>query len=188
MSHEIPLDDQGWNWTRDSKGSVDALGQTVYWSCQTGSDYWRLTASGIIADNGHAYCYDILGDFRLEATFAASLDVRYDQVGLIALKSPAEWFKCNYERDGDLCVGGVLTRGTSNWSRAPAAGTACLALVRSGDTVEALMRMPASEWSMLRQFTMVDRLSVGIYSASPAGRGFAATATAVSLSTPSSPE
>ncbi len=171
----LGLRDPAWLWTRESHPVVDAKKGTVTWSCVQGSDYWRLTASGVVAHNGHSRVIPVEGDFSLEGDFSAELAVQYDQVGLIVIKSPTEWFKASFELDGQIYVGGVHTRETSDWSLAPATFPGGLMLVRRSEVVELSWRPQGGEWAKLRQLTLGGPASAGFYSASPLGPGFQAS-------------
>jgi regulation of enolase protein 1 (concanavalin A-like superfamily) len=171
----ITLLDPAFSWTRESNASIEAAKSSVSWSCLEGSDYWRLTASGLIAHNGHACVVPVERGFSLAGNFSSSLRFQYDQAGLIAIKTREEWFKGSFELDGQIYVGGVHTRGTSDWSRAPAPTLGSLRLERQDGTLMLSWRLQHGEWSMIRQLTLEGSLLLGYYSAAPLGSGFRTT-------------
>ena len=178
----VDLSDPGWSWTRKSQARFNPGEDSIIWSCVGGSDYWRLTASGVIAHNGHARTFPVEGDFSLEGLFSAPLASRYDQVGLVIISNPSQWFKASFEVDGQTLVGGVYTRETSDWSLAPATLPGALRVVRSSATVELSWRPSQGAWARLRQFSLEGLVSVGVYSASPLGPGFQAGVSGFRLS------
>jgi regulation of enolase protein 1 (concanavalin A-like superfamily) len=171
-----------WVWTRPTAAEVDLEGGSVTLTAEHGSDYWRHTASGVIAHNGHAFVTRAGGDVDLSARFDAELATQYDQIGLIALGKETDWYKTSYELDGALCVGGVRTRQDSDWSRADVDMLGWLRVVRTADVVESFVRhTDDGPWQMIRQFRMPGVLDVGIYAAAPSGPGFTARATGIRL-------
>lgn len=178
--HVAPLD-EGWTWTRESAPRIDPSAGTVSWQCSHGSDYWRLTASGIEAHNGHSLVHEVGGDFVVSARFSADLRERYDQCGLIVMKDQSEWLKTSFEMDGDLCVGAVNTRGTSDWSRSATDRLTALRIQRAGDAVEVSALRSDGRWDLIRHLTFGGPLLAGLYSAAPSGPGFVTTATEVEL-------
>lgn len=173
-----------WTWTRATESVVDLTRGTASFVAVHGSDYWRLTASGITVHTGHSLVTPVTGDFDLSARFRATFRSRYDQVGLVVLGSETDWYKSSYELDGDLCVGGVRTRDDSDWSRALVPDLGFLRVVRQGDVVESFSRVDAPDhsWHMIRQFRMEGAADVGVYAAAPLGDGFRVDVSEISLS------
>ena len=167
----IGLNHAGWSWSRDSQPSMESEDGACSWNCVNGSDYWRLTESGGIAHNGHACLFPADGDFSIEGHFSAPLEARYDQLGLIVLKNETHWFKGGFELDGRIYVGGVHTRGTSDWAFAPASLPGGLKLSRQANTLEMFWRSSAGEWARIRQLTLEGPVQAGFYSAAPLGPG-----------------
>ena len=171
-----------WVWTRVTESDVDLDAGVVTLTTTHGSDYWRHTASGVVAHNGHALVARAGGDVDLSARFDADLATQYDQVGLLVLSNETDWYKTSYELDGTLCVGGVRTRHDSDWSRSDVDGLGWLRVVRHGDVVESFVRhTDDGEWRMIRQFRMPGVLDVDVYAAAPSGPGFPARASEISL-------
>lgn len=174
----IDLTDPSWSWSRESNPEIDAKAAAAQWSCEKGSDYWRLTESGAVVHNGHACTVQVDGDFSIEGRFAADLATQYDQLGLVALKNETQWLKAGLELEGQIYVGAVHTRETSDWSFQPASVPGEVRIQRRSGTVTVAYRPPGtSDWAMIRQLSLEGQVSVGFYGASPLGPGFRAAVT-----------
>src|SRR5262245_22635730 len=110
----------GWSWLAEP-ASYTLDGDSLAWRCRGGSDFWRVTESGIAKHDGQAFLAPVEGDFRLEGVVDAELGERYDQVGLFVVASEERWLKLGAERDGGLWLSAVHTRAESDWSREPLA-------------------------------------------------------------------
>ena len=169
---EIDLNAAEWSWSRETEANVDAKGSEASWRCSPQSDYWRKTLSGVVIHNGHACTVNTADDFTIEGEFSADLSTQYDQVGFIVIRDEETWFKCGFEREGRLWVGGVHTKDFSDWSLQPADSLGALRVSRAEGTLEVHRRAADGEWLMMRQLTLEGGVSVGYFSAAPVGEGF----------------
>lgn len=145
------------------------------------TDFWRITHSGFIGDNGHFYHQQVTGDFQVEVKISGQYNSLYDQAGLMVRVDEATWLKTGIEYiDGRQYASAVVTREFSDWSvvalpQAPA--SLWLRLKRQGITIEIFYSLDGIEYQLLRQayLTSLESVGVGIMAASPIGHGFHAT-------------
>jgi regulation of enolase protein 1 (concanavalin A-like superfamily) len=168
------LQQMGWTWIVEPV-SFEADGDSLSWRCVGGSDFWRVTESGIAKHDGQSFVVPVEGDFRLEGLVDAELGERYDQVGLFVQASEERWLKLGAELDGGLWLSAVHTRTESDWSREPLTGLPVrLAVERHADTVTCSSEVEGS-LRMFRQLHLPGPVSVGPYSCAPLGSGFDAS-------------
>jgi regulation of enolase protein 1 (concanavalin A-like superfamily) len=161
-----------WSWT-DAPSEWEATGpDSLTWKCLPESDFWRLTASGVIRHNGQAFVTQVDGDFTMEGRLDADLGVQYDQTGFIVLASEDRWVKAGAEWENELLIGAVHTGGYSDWSMSPGSLPVGLRIRRQGDTLEVAVRVDDGGWTMIRQLNFPGVVSVGPYSCAPVGEGF----------------
>jgi regulation of enolase protein 1 (concanavalin A-like superfamily) len=176
------LDRAGLSWTAEPVSST-LDDESMTWRCRGGTDFWRVTESGIVKHDGHALLVPVDGDFRLEGIVAGDLVERYDQVGLFVQATEERWIKLGAELDGGLWLSAVHTRGESDWSREPLAGLPVrLAVERHADTIACSSEVDGS-LRMFRQLHLPGPVSVGPYSCAPLGAGFEASARVLRLLT-----
>src|ERR1700730_17455098 len=74
------------------------------------TDFWRITHSGFIGDNGLFYASRQGGDFQAEVKVSGEYNTLYDQAGLMVRVDEATWIKCGIEYvDGKQHVSAVVT-------------------------------------------------------------------------------
>lgn len=142
------------------------------------TDFWRITHSGFIGDNGHFYHQQVTGDFQVEVKISGKYNALYDQAGLMVRVDEATWVKTGIEYiDGNQYISAVVTREFSDWSvvalpQSP--DSLWLRLQRQGITIEISYSLDGVDYQLLRQayLTSVESVGVGIMAASPIGRGF----------------
>jgi regulation of enolase protein 1 (concanavalin A-like superfamily) len=174
------LQQMGWSWTVEPD-SFELGDDSLSWRCRGGSDFWRITESGIAKHDGQAFL--VQGDFRLEGVVDAELAERYDQVGLFLQADEERWLKLGAELDGGLWLGAVHTRAESDWSREPMTALPVrLAVERHADTVACSSEVDGG-LRMFRQLHLPGPVSVGPYSCAPLGRGFDASIRDAALTT-----
>lgn len=151
------------------------------------TDFWRITHSGFIGDNGHFYGQHQAGDFQAEVKFSGEYNALYDQAGLMVRVDEATWVKCGIENiDGAQKVSAVVTREFSDWSMVslPSNPPALwLRLTRRGITIEIQYSLDGLSYDLLRQayLTSAASVDVGVMAASPTGKGFRVTFEGLSI-------
>jgi len=161
------------SWDRSAgRLTVEADGET---------DFWRVTKHDFVADDGHFFHRDVVGDFTATVEVAGEYDTLYDQAGLMVREDAETWLKCGVEYvDGVQQAGAVVTRGVSDWSKSPLDDdpeSVWLRVERTGSTVEVSLSRDGDAYTMIRQATLSDaeRLRVGPMAAAPTGEGFRST-------------
>jgi regulation of enolase protein 1 (concanavalin A-like superfamily) len=169
------MDLTGWTWLNEPrKWSTDPL--TVHADPQT--DFWRVTSSGVVRDNGHIYGLTLAGDFTVTATFSGEFAAQYDQAGIALAIDGENWVKAGVELfDGELRASTVVTRGFSDWSLVTAGAFERFTIraEREGDAVWVRYGLDGAEpVTLLRHayFPPEVETKVGIMTASPVGEGF----------------
>jgi uncharacterized protein len=169
---DIGLGQGDWSWTREPERSSPGGSAELQWTCASGSDFWRHTASGEVNHNGHGYVVRVADDFVLEGQFEVDFGARYDQAGLIALASESVWVKAGVELERDLLVGAVHTDGHSDWSFGPGSIPAGIRMERKDGTLEISWQAEGEQWRAIRQLHLEGPVAVGPYSCAPLGPGF----------------
>ena len=160
-------------WTADDN--------TITMKSAPETDFWRITHSGFIGDNGHFYALRQSGDFQAEVKVSGAYNALYDQAGLMVRVDEATWVKCGIEYiDGKQHVSAVVTREFSDWSMVPLPQnppSLWLRLKRQGITIEISYSLDGSMYQLLRQayLSSAESVDVGIMSAAPVGNGFPVT-------------
>lgn len=155
-----------------------AEGATLSVATGPGSDFWRVTHSGLVRDSGHFYSQLVHGDAVAEVRVRGSYSDQYDHAGLMLRLDERTWVKCGVELvDGVQQVSAVVTREFSDWSVRPlpeAPDELFLRLTRRGDTVEIFYAFSGSPLTLLRQAYMPPGAParLGVMAASPEGGGF----------------
>lgn len=155
-------------------------GLTVVVQSDPGTDFWRITNSGVIRDNGHFYFEKVSGDFTALVRVHPEFKSLYDQLGLMVRVGPMHWMKCGLEFvEGIKYASVVVTRDQSDWSvRDVTAGAAQLwfRVRREGGTLLVAYSEDGAQFHLLREayLSTADDLDVGIMCASPEGDGFTA--------------
>jgi regulation of enolase protein 1 (concanavalin A-like superfamily) len=166
-------------WTTDDT--------TITIQSEPETDFWRITHSGFIGDNGHFYAQRQTGDLQAEVRLSGEYNALYDQAGLMVRVDEATWVKCGIEYiEGAQKVSAVVTREFSDWSMVslpsnPAA--LWLRLIRRGITIEIQYSLDGSTYDLLRQayLTSAESVEIGVMAASPTGKGFRATFEGLSI-------
>jgi regulation of enolase protein 1 (concanavalin A-like superfamily) len=175
MPTEIPLDADGWSWTREPVDVTTLTSGQLSWICGPDSDFWRVTAGGATKHDGYAYVREIDGDFEMRAQFDLELNARFDHGGLIMIGGPEKWCKAAFELEGgEVLVGAVHTRSHSDWSCNLSSLPGSLRVRRDGGTIEVFTRESPDRWRMIRQLYLDGPLQLGPFSAAPTGAGYAA--------------
>jgi regulation of enolase protein 1 (concanavalin A-like superfamily) len=103
------------------------------------TDFWRITDSGLIRDNGHIYGQNVNTDFTLSVRIRAAYTAQFDHAGVAVRIDDTHWIKTGVELfDGALRFSVVITADHSNWMIADLPktfDTLNLSLVRSGDAI-----------------------------------------------------
>ena len=127
---------------------------TLHFSTEPGTDFWRTTHYGFVRDNGHLYGEQVSGDCTLEATFSADYDTLYDQAGLMLRLGETHWIKTGIEyTDGIQHLSVVVTNTYSDWSVLPLPSNPDrmhLRLTRRDDAVMIQYALQPDHWQLLR--------------------------------------
>lgn len=160
----------------------EALESSMSMQTAPRTDFWRLTHSGYIGDNGHFYYQKVEGDFEVEVKVSGQYNSLYDQAGLMVRTDAKHWLKCGIEFiDGVQFVSAVVTREYSDWSIGIALPQNLvplwLRLKRIKETIEIYYSLDPVDYHLLRQTYLppVHEMNVGMMCASPEGSGFLAT-------------
>ncbi len=166
--------------------SEEGLTLTVRSDPQT--DFWRITNSGAIRDNGHFYYESVPGNFTALARVRGEFNSRYDQLGLMIRSSPKQWMKCGLEYvEGVRYASVVVTREQSDWSvQDVTSGPEELwfRVRREEGTLLVAFSEDGAHFHLLREayLSTVDDVEVGMMCASPEGGGFTARFTGFAVS------
>lgn len=183
MTAEIPLDAEGWSWTRSPVAQEGPTATSLGWTCGPDSDFWRLTAEGTIKHDGYAYLWELDGDFEMRGRFDLDFGARFDHGGLMVLAGPEKWLKAAWELEGgEVLVGAVHTLSYSDWSCGLSSLPGSLEVRRRGGTIEVAVLEAADRWRMIRQLYLDGPVQVGPFSAAPTGPGFGARVSEFRLS------
>jgi regulation of enolase protein 1 (concanavalin A-like superfamily) len=158
-----------------------AQDNTVTVQVGPGTDFWRLTHSGIIRDNGHFYYQSHEGDFLAQVKFSGQYASLYDQAGLMVRVDEDHWLKCGVEfLDGVQHASAVVTREYSDWSFVALPDNPAslwLRVKRQGITLEVYYSLDGEHYQLLRQayLSHAPIMQIGLLCASPEGPGFPVT-------------
>lgn len=175
----------GWSWL-NPPDVWKAQGDSLVCRARAGSDFWRRTAGAGLIDSGHFYGRRQTGDFEMTAVLAGDYAADADQAGIMLRLGPDTWMKTGVERlGGHLHAATVFTRDWSDGSSIvlPAAETVRVRLRRTGQTLfcaHAVGDGPFVE-ARLGHLPMPDAVDLGVMCASPAGQGFQARFTAITI-------
>lgn len=153
-------------------------GNTLTATAMRDTDFWRLTHSGYITDNGHFYFQEISGDFTASVKLIGDYRGLYDHAGLMLRIDEKNWIKTGIELVNDVHqVSAVVTRDYSDWSviALPQKPEALwLKLKRENITVEIEYSLDGSTYRMMRQayFPAAQPIQAGLMCAAPRGDGF----------------
>jgi regulation of enolase protein 1 (concanavalin A-like superfamily) len=162
-----------WQWSIEPERSEIRMDRLT-WRCAGDTDLWRVTEGVPSKHYAPAFLLPTDGDFRFEATFDATLESLYDQVGILVQSSELRWLKLGVELDGRLWLSAVYTKGESDWSREPLASLPLqLAVERRSDSVFCSVREDG-QWRLFRVLYLSGPVEVGPYSCAPKGNGFEA--------------
>ena len=166
-------------------------GSRLTFRTKGGVDFWRSTLVGTIADDGHLYYNEVDGDFVCTMRISGEYRDQYDQAGLFVRQDEYNWLKCGvehimgkwaerYEYRGSahvVCTG-LTTNGWSEWSPLPQFPQnppyVWMQIVREGATFFVSFSLDGSKYDVIKLFALphADRVLVGRYATSPAGKGF----------------
>lgn len=167
------------------KWTADANAITMQTAPET--DFWRITHSGFIGDNGHFYAQSQSGAFQVDVKISGEYNALYDQAGLMVRVDEATWVKCGIEYiDGKQHASAVVTREFSDWSMVSLPSNPAslwLRVKRQGITIEISYALDGSNYQLLRQayLSSAESVDVGVMAASPIGRGSPATFEGLSI-------
>jgi len=135
--------------------AATVIGDDLFVTAASGSDFWQQTAYGFRRDSGHALLAPFGEGRAVEVSFVVDYGELYDQAGLLVRVDERNWIKAGVEvSDGAPQLSAVVTRGTSDWSVAPVPGWAGSEVtVRASWTGEALTLracVAGQPWRMLR--------------------------------------
>ncbi len=156
-------------------------GETVTMQSGAMTDFWRLTHSGITADNGHFYYQRQTGDFVARVKISGKYNALYDQAGLMVRVDESNWLKCGIEYiDGIQRASAVVTRDYSDWSMLSLPNNPAslwLRVKRQGSTIEIEYSLDGADYQLLRQtyLSAAQTMNVGLMCAAPVGIGFPVT-------------
>ncbi len=169
------MDLTGWTWLNEPKQwSADPL--TV--RADAGSDFWRLTGTGVVRDNGHLFGTSLTGDFTITATFSGEYAAQYDQAGVGLFIDDENWIKAGIELyEGKRQASTVVTRGFSDWNLALIGDFErfTVSAERKGDAVWVTYGVddePPTKLLRKAYFPPGPAAKAGILTASPDGEGF----------------
>lgn len=154
---------------------------TIRFTTNPKTDFWRKTHSGAIADNGHFYYQTVAGNFTAEVKFSGQYRDLYDQAGLMLRHDESTWLKCGIEYVNEIYNASVvITHDFSDWSVTPLKENPAamwLRLVWHQPTIEVYYSLDGAVYNMMRQayLTTANELQVGVMACSPTGSGFEAT-------------
>lgn len=130
----------GWRWLNRPVNWLSYAGLTV--TADSGTDFWRTTQHGHVADTGHALLRPVGARFRLSVRVFGDYREQYDQAGLLLRLDERNWIKAGAALvDGEPMVSAVVTRDLSDWSMVPLervcgpVESITVELHRSGDAV-----------------------------------------------------
>lgn len=158
-----------------------AEGNTITVTADAKTDFWRITHSGEVNDNGHLYYDTVPGEFVATVKFTGEYGSLYDQAGLMVRVDETRWMKCGIELfERVLHVSTVITREFSDWSLRPlpeAAAVLWLRVSRHGNTLEAAYSLDGATYLMMWQgyFPPEGAVDVGVMCCAPVGDGFTTT-------------
>jgi regulation of enolase protein 1 (concanavalin A-like superfamily) len=158
----------------------EARGETLIVRAGPRTDFWRMTHSGVVRDNGHLWFQSWQGDFVAEITVTGAYRDQYDQAGLMVRLDERVWLKCGVELvDGLQHASAVVTRDHSDWSVASLLDnppSVWLRVSRTGPDVEVRYWNDGQRYDLIRLARLTDarRLLVGPMCAAPEGAGFEA--------------
>jgi uncharacterized protein len=146
-------------------------------SAEPKSDFWRLTASGTVADSGHFYFEERDGDFTVTVKLKGDYATQYDQAGLMLRIDEKNWIKTGVEFvDGSENIATVVTRDFSDGSlvHQKESKPVWLKLTRKGDFVEIHYSLDNRSFQVVRQAYFPPKVAckVGVMAAAPLGTGF----------------
>lgn len=177
-SPALARDADGWSWL-NAPDAWSWKGDALTCRAKAGTDFWRRTAGGPVIDNGHFWFRRQSGDFEMTATLAGDYAADADQIGLMLRLGPDLWMKTGVERlGGELHSATVFTRDWSDGSSLviPTAPAVRVKLRRSGQTL--FCAHAAGEGAFvdtrLGHLPMPQTVDLGVMCASPAGQGFEA--------------
>ncbi|PVM85405.1 hypothetical protein DDF62_20335 [Caulobacter radicis] len=168
----------GWSWL-NTPDTWAWKGDALACDARAGTDFWRRTAGGPLIDNGHFWFRRQSGDFEMTAVLAGDYAADADQTGLMLRLGPDLWMKTGVERlGGELHSATVFTRDWSDGSSLviPTAPSVRVKLRRSGQTLFCAHAVGEGAFvdTRLGHLPMPDAVDLGVMAASPAGKGFAA--------------
>lgn len=166
------------DWRRD--------GDALTCRARPGSDFWRRTAGAGLIDTGHFHYRRQAGDFEMTAVLAGDYAADADQTGVMLRVGPDAWMKTGVERlGGQLHAATVFTRDWSDGSSLTV-GTprsVTVRLRRTGQTLACAHAVDDGPFvdSRIGHLPMPDAVELGVMCASPAGAGFQARITKITI-------
>lgn len=175
MDELTPVEWSAATWLNPPFASqVETNGEDLLVTTRGGSDFWRTTSYGFVHDDGHALLADFPVGGAVEVSFVVDFAELYDQAGVLVRVDEENWTKAGVEvSDGVPQLGGVVTRGTSDWSLAPvpdwAGHEVTVRVSRAGDALTVRARRDDEPWRLVRLAPLAPdaRATAGPFCCSP---------------------
>lgn len=153
---DMPMENVPWEtggWLNPPE-AVQHDGDALLVTAREGSDFWRTTSYDFVHDDGHGLLIDFPDEHAVEVSFVLDYSGTFDQAGVLVRAAEDAWTKAGVEfSDGAPQLGGVVTRGVSDWSTAPvpewAGREITIRASRSGDALTVRARADGP-WRLVR--------------------------------------
>lgn len=154
-------------------------GDVLQFETAQNSDFWQRTWYGFERHSGHAFGFQVEGDFTVQVQVRADFSQLYDQAGLFIQDNETHWVKAGIEfNDEQPAIGCVVTREFSDWSTGVFPGDARQFSLRA-TLIDSALRIQYSTdgvtWPLLRlcSWPGQGRRFVGVMGCSPEREGLA---------------
>jgi len=146
------------------------------------TDLWRRDGHGYVKENAPYYFRKVKGDFQVSVKVSGNFLNLFDQAGILIRQNRETYMKCGVEifkkNRQLLChASTTVTKKFSDWSTVPLNGdknnSYWFVVRRIGNCVEAYSSIDGVKYNQIRLALLFDKekLSVGMYGASPQGSG-----------------
>ncbi|WP_109511848.1 DUF1349 domain-containing protein [Pseudomonas ovata] len=163
-------------WLNEPK-AWSTTANTLSFTTDAGSDFWRVTHYGFIRDTGHFFGVQRTGGFTAQARVSADFQALYDQAGLMVRIDAERWAKITVEvNDGVPFLSTVITDGVSDWATGSFNGRAegfWLRVTVSKGVMKVQASSDGEQWSLIRlaPFPVADQYWVGPMACTPERAG-----------------
>ncbi|MGL5898402.1 MAG: DUF1349 domain-containing protein [Lactobacillaceae bacterium] len=174
-----------YSWINQPHKFVEDTDKMIIYT-EHNTDMWQRTHYGMISDNAPMYLLDV-SDKRFTYEVETKFDTNYlfDQCGIMIYLNETNWakFSSEYENDEFQRLGGVVTKnGYSDWSTQDIPANVKnihYQVKREGNDFIVEYAFNDGDFHQMRIFNLAggnefSLIKIGIYSASPQGRGFKA--------------